>query len=179
MKPIKEKNLYPIVERWMRRHFRCFATAINKGTGYSRIDVFGVKDSGGDLSGEVETISVEVKKGSEPFATASGQALGYRVYANRVYLADARDAEFSADEINIASNLGIGLIQIRGGKCREILSSPHYTPISKFNLTLLENIGLGKCQLCGCFFRLGDGGKKRFANVTRENLKRSVKEEKG
>src|SRR3990172_3808907 len=55
-----EKKLYPIVERWFRRHFRCFRTGINKGLAHGRIDVVGVRDTGGDLSGEIETIAVEV-----------------------------------------------------------------------------------------------------------------------
>jgi len=72
----------------MERHFRCFTSAANVGLQYSRADVFGVRDIGGILSGEVETICIEVKGGTEPFATACGQTLGYSVYANRVYLAD-------------------------------------------------------------------------------------------
>src|SRR4051794_14223094 len=112
-KPL-EKTLYPLVARWMRQRFLCFRLAINKGLRYSRIDVLGIRDVGGDFSGEVETIAVEVKRGSTPFTNASGQALGYRVYANRVYLADVRDEPFNQDEILIASTLGIGLIQIKG-----------------------------------------------------------------
>lgn len=62
----KESDLYPIVERWMQRHFHCFKTVIDKGLRYERIDMFGVRDVGGDLSGEVETIAIEVKKGRTP-----------------------------------------------------------------------------------------------------------------
>lgn len=108
---MKEAELYERVEKWMKGHFRCFATATNTGLAYSRPDVTGVRDIGGDLSGEVESIIIEVKRGdSQPFATASGQALGYRVYANRVYLAEARARPFDENEIQIASHLGIGLI---------------------------------------------------------------------
>jgi hypothetical protein len=56
-----EKDLYPLVEKWMKRHFLCFKTAINTGLKYSRVDVLGIRDVGGDLSGEVETIVIEVK----------------------------------------------------------------------------------------------------------------------
>src|SRR5207302_7792478 len=86
----QESSLYPIVEKWMRKHFRCFKASINVGLAYSRVDVLGVRDIGGDLSGEIETIAIEVKRGSEPFAAASGQALWCEVYVNRVYLADVR-----------------------------------------------------------------------------------------
>lgn len=175
----KESDLYPIVERWMRSHFQCFKTVVDKGLKYGRIDVLGVRDVGGDLSGEIETIAIEVKKGHTPFAKASGQTLGYRVFANRVYLADSRRSPFTTDEIHIASNLGIGLIQIKGKTCHEVISSPHYQPITKLNLMLLESVAIGRCQVCGSFFETGSDKRKRYSNVTRENLPRAVTEEKG
>ncbi|MEW6200427.1 MAG: hypothetical protein AB1546_00500, partial [bacterium] len=155
----------------------CFLTEKNKGLLYSRIDVIGVKDVGGDLSGEIETISVEVKKGSQPFATACGQALGYKVYANRVYLAVVRDYPFDIDEISIAGDLGIGLIQIKDDTCREILTSPYYKPITKLNYLLLHKLALGKCTLCGSFFQTGEIGN-RYYNLSR-NVRKAVKDEKG
>ena len=103
-----EVAYYPQVERWAKKHFGFFKTAINRGLRYGRIDVLGVRDVGGDLSGEIESIAIEVKRGRTPFAVACGQTLGYRVYTNRVYLADIRSTCFTADETHIASNLGIG-----------------------------------------------------------------------
>ena len=158
----KEAKLYPIVEKWMKKHFLCFRTAINTGLKHGRIDVVGVRDVGGDLSGEIETISIEVKRGTEAFATSSGQALGYKIYANRVYLADVRSESFSHEEISIASNLGIGLIQIKNGKCSEIISSPFYNPMTSLHLSVIEKLALGKCQLCNTFFELGDVHSKYF-----------------
>lgn len=179
----KEQKLYPIVEKWMKKHFRCFKTSINTGLRHGRLDVVGVRDTGGELSGDVETISIEVKRGTEAFATASGQALGYKIYANRVYLADIRNNDFTPDEIKIASHLGIGLIQIRNNKCHEILSSPHYTPMVSYNLSLLERLALARCQICNSFFDVGKprGTKKGYflSFVTRENIDRAIKEEKG
>jgi len=177
---MKESDLYPRVEQWMKKHFRCFATATNTGLAYSRPDVTGVRDIGGDLSGEVESIIIEVKRGdSQPFATASGQALGYRVYANRVYLAEARPKSFNADEIQIASHLGIGLIWIKGRGCTEVLSSPSYTPITRLNRLLLEKLTLGHCQLCGSVFRIGEEPKKKFSNLTREKIDKAIELERG
>jgi hypothetical protein len=178
MKTPSEKSLYPIVERWVKRHFLCFKTAINTGLRHSHADVVGVRDIGGDLSGDVETIIVEVKGGSEPFATASGQTLGYNVYSNRVYLADVRAKIFTQDELQIASHLGIGLIQIRDGKCSEVLSSPFYNPIRRLNLLLLDQLGLGRCQLCGCFFETG-GSKREYSNMVREDVAKAIEKEKG
>jgi hypothetical protein len=175
-----EKTYYPLVARWLKRHFLCFKLAVNKGLRYGRIDVIGIRDIGGDLSGEVETIAVEVKRGATPFANACGQTFGYSVYANRVYLADLRKERFSQDEIFIASNLGIGLIQIRGTTCQEVLSSPFYRPIPKMQMRLFEALRLGKCQLCDSIFQIGtrEGGNT-YSNVSRENIKRAIETEKG
>ena len=86
--------------------------------------------------------------------------------ANRVYLAEERDHVFSPDEMDIASHLGIGLIQIRNGECFEILSSPFYTPIARLNLLLLETLGLGRCQFCDSFFEIGDT-QNHWSNLIR------------
>lgn len=175
----KEKSLYPIVERWLIRHYKCFSSGINTGLRYSRIDVVGVRDVGGDLSGEVESIAIEVKRGTEPFATASGQTLGYRVYANRVYLADYRESSFTLEEISIASHLGIGLIQIKKRRCIEVLSSPFYRPMTRLNLAFMEQLALGNCQVCGSMFKIGNYHEGKFRNLTRENIKSAIDKEKG
>jgi hypothetical protein len=175
-----EKEYYPLVARWLKRHFLCFRVAINKGLRYGRIDVIGIRDIGGDLCGEVETIAIEVKRGSTPFANACGQTFGYSVYANRVYLADLRSERFSQDETFIASNLGIGLIQIKGKRCKEALSSPYYQPVQKMRLRLLESLRLGRCQLCESIFEIGKlEGSRVYANLTRENVKRAIQDRKG
>lgn len=178
MKNENEECLYPLVANWLERSHHCFLTRINTGLKYSRIDVVGIKDVGGDLSGEIETFSVEVKNGGQPFATASGQASGYRVYANRVYLADLRENEFIDEEIAIASHLGLGLIQIKGNKCKEILTSPYYRPLTDLHLRLLEKLSLGHCRFCGCVVEIGSE-KNSFSNLSRENIKKAMKGEKG
>jgi hypothetical protein len=177
-KPL-EKTLYPLVGRWLRRHFRCFRCVTNKGLRYSRIDVLGIRDVGTDFSGDVETIAVEVKRGSTPFTNAAGQTVGYRVYANRVYLADRRDEPFNQDELLIATNLGIGLIQIKGNKCREILSSPIHRPLPQLQVRLFEKLQLGTCTLCGSLFELGDPDASSWHNVCIENVQRAAHLKKG
>jgi hypothetical protein len=175
-----EKTYYPLVARWLKRHFLCFKVAVNKGLRYGRIDVIGIRDIGGDLSGEVEAIAVEVKRGATPFANACGQTFGYSVYANRVYLADLRAERFSQDEIFIASNLAIGLIQIKGKRCQEVLSSPFYRPVPKLQLRLFEALRLGKCQLCDSIFQIGNPeGGNTYSKVSRENIGRAIDAEKG
>jgi hypothetical protein len=93
-------------------------------------------------------------------------------------LADVREKGFNVDEFQIASYLGIGLIQIRKGKCTEVLSSPFYNPIRRFHFELLDKLGLGKCQLCESFFKTGTL-EKAYANLTREKLRKAIQEEKG
>jgi hypothetical protein len=178
VKNIKESTLYPAVANWLEESKLCFTIETNKGLYYTRFDVVGVKDVGGDLSGEIETIAIEVKNGTEPFSRACGQALAYKIYVNRIYLADTRNTQFHPEEIQIASHLGIGLIQIQNGKCKEILSSPYYVPVGIFNLWLLENLYLGKCQFCGCFFEIGEKNNK-YKNVSDENIKKALKDGKG
>ena len=180
-KPIKlERDLYPIVARWLKSERKCFKVAINTGLRHGRIDVVGIKDVGGDLSGEIETVSIEVKRESAPFATATGQALGYKVFANRIYLAEQRPKAFSQEEVEIAGHLGVGLIRITGSKCHEELSSPHYRPITRMNLLLIENLGLGVCQLCGTVFATSqDPKRKNHTNLHREDLIKAFNEERG
>jgi hypothetical protein len=180
-KKLAESSFYPLVERWLKRHFACFKTAVNKGLRHGRIDITGVRDVGGDLSGAIETIGVEVKRGSFPFANACGQTLGYNVYVNRAYLADVREKGFTRDEIHIASHLGIGLIQIRQLACTEVLSSPFYAPIEQLNLRLLETMRLGRCQLCASVFDIGDAKSQhnRFGKLSRENMRRAINDDKG
>lgn len=172
-----EKGLYPIVSKFLKHQFLCFETAQNTGLIYSKADVIGVRDIGGVLTGEIETIIVEVKRGTEPFATAAGQTLGYTVYANKVYLADVRDKSFTQDELYIASHLGIGLLSIKKSKCIEVLSSPFYKPITKYNTLLLEKLSLSKCQLCESFFKIGKE-KSSWSNTSRK-VDRAIEKGKG
>jgi hypothetical protein len=161
---MKESELYPILATWMKRHFGCFKAAGPVGTKHSRADVVGIRDTGGGNSGEVELIVIEVKRGTEPFATASGQAAGYSVYANRVYLADIRERGFTVDEREIASNLGVGLIKVKGGKAQEVLSSPEHRPISRMWLEMARRLKLFPCRICGTFVEV-EGGYKNFAKT--------------
>lgn len=178
-KPFLEKEYYPIVAKWLERQYNCFKTEINTGLGNSRADVAGLRDTGGDLSGEIETIVIEVKRDTEAFATASGQTFGYTIYANRVYLADKREFGFTSDEIMIANHLGIGLIQIdKNNKCQEVLTSPFYKPLTKFYKQFLKKLGYASCQFCDTYFKIGTD-TNRQGKVTRENIKKAINEDRG
>lgn len=81
--------------------------------------------------------------------------------------------------LQIASNLGIGLIQVHDRRCREVLSSPHHQPITGMSLEIVERLALGQCRICGTFFEIGTGETKRYAHLTRYSLERAVQNEKG
>lgn len=180
-KKISEKDLYPTVLKWANKHFKCFRSHENVGLRYSRADVFCVRDVGGQLTSEYETIAIEVKRYGGPFATASGQAYGYRVYANRVYLAEYRSEPFSDMQRQIAAQLGIGLIHISTKlKCTEVQMSPRYDPLPSMNSELLEKIRLGLCRVCGVLFETGPQGKgMNHTLLARENLAKAMEGEKG
>lgn len=166
----RESDLYPGVEKWARTHLGCWETGINTGPRVGRVDVVGVRDVGGDLSGRSEVIAIEVKAGVSAFATSAGQAHGYSVMADRCYLADLRepDVGYSADERLIAGRLGIGLLLIRpNGRIDEVLTPPPAEPLEELRLQLIEKIGLALCSVCSTLFRRSDGAPGDFNRVVR------------
>lgn len=176
----KETELYPRLASWLKRSYGCFATAVNIGPRYSRVDVVGIRDVGGELSGEVETIAIEVKNGSQPFATTTGQARGYSVYANRVYLAEWRSGGFTRDEIDIASHLGVGLIDVRSRAINECLSSPYHNPVPRLQLSVFERMGYGPCCVCGCVVQVGSGEHRySFTKMSRASISKAAKTDRG
>lgn len=181
-----EADLYPIVEKWARRHFDFWETGVNTGLRMGRIDVVGVRDVGGDLSGRAEVVSIEVKAGKEVFATSAGQAHGYSVMADRCYLADLRDGPrpFSQDEVLIAGRLGIGLIAISSkNRCKEVLTAPPNEPLEELRLQVLERLGLAHCALCATVFHRSVDSPSDFKGVVRVQapgaLSRAVEQRRG
>jgi hypothetical protein len=182
----RERDLYPKVAEWARRSLGCFDTGIDRGLRLGRVDVVGLRDSGGRLSGRSEVISIEVKKGTQPFATSIGQAHGYSIYADRCYLAEMRSKPFSADERSIAAHLGVGLISITGSKrtrITEVVTSPLSTPLEGLRLELIEKLGYSLCTICNSLFQRGD--RSRFDAYVQRHLdsgrsrNRAVESEKG
>jgi hypothetical protein len=183
--PRGEVEHYALVAKFLKRRFACFATAINCGTKQGRVDVVGVRDIGGLLTGAFELVAVEVKAGREPFATATGQAYGYSVYADRCYLADCRETRppFSLEEIDIAAALGVGLPSIRGGNrvsrgigITQVLASPKQRPIERLRSLLLYRVGYARCQICGCAFAHG-GSSTIDEQLTRPYVKQAYSQE--
>jgi hypothetical protein len=175
-----ETAYYSAVERFLKKRFRCYVTAQNTGTKYGRVDVVGIRDFGGELGGEAELIAVEVKAGRQPFNTATGQAYGYSVYAERCYLADFRTSRpaFTLAEIDVASKLGVGLLAIgRRGTVQEVLSSPQHQPMITMRGQLTEKLGYSTCTVCGSLFRRGDS--VNFRRHVRQSVAKAFEEDKG
>ncbi|MFN3256204.1 MAG: hypothetical protein ACE37B_10940 [Ilumatobacter sp.] len=168
---MRESDYYPRVARWAKDQLGCFHTAIDSGLKRGRIDVVGLRDVGGNLSGRSEVVSIEVKHGKQPFATAVGQASGYSIYADRCYLAEARPKPFDDDEIAIASRLGVGLVHVTGTqriRVTEVVTAPVREPLEGLRLELLDKLGFSQCTLCSTLFARGD--KKSWGkNIVRQS----------
>lgn len=165
---MKESDLYGPVERWAKSHFGCFATGVNKGTEYGRVDVIGLRQIPGDLSADTEFICIEVKKGTQPFLNALGQAAAYSLYGDYSYLADYRpDGPFSEEERVLAERLGIGLIRINKRIEISLTSTARQTrPVENLRLQIADQLGFVRCVLCGTFFPRSADGKK-WGNLQR------------
>jgi hypothetical protein len=181
-----EVDLYPIVQKWMVRQWDCFASKFNVGSRFGRIDVAGVRDIGGDLSGQTEVIAIEVKAGGSVFTTSAGQAFGYSVYANRVYLADYRPTgtDFSPEEIAIAGRLGIGLLLIRPNhRINVVQTSPLHEPMERLRRTVIAAMDHAVCSICESVFPIKDeDGRalvKRGDYNSRKPLQRAIEAEMG
>lgn len=170
---MRESDLYLPVEKWAKRHFGCFATGINKGTEYGRVDVVGLRQVPGDLSALTEFICIEVKKGTQPFLNALGQASGYSLYGDYSYLAEFRpDGPYSEEERLLAERLGIGLIRIdKSLRISMISTARQGVPVENLRLKVADQLGFVKCVLCATFFPRND--KERFwGNLQRYNINR-------
>ena len=156
----KESELYDKVRDWVASSdgLRCDETWVNAGLQEARPDVTGLRHiggrDGGHLRGDFELITIEVKKSSSQFLRSAGQAAAYGVYADRAYLCCPRgDKSFDEDNIDIASHLGIGLIEIdEEQEIRRVLAAPACRPIPQKRQELLENLDFAVCQICGTPF---------------------------
>jgi hypothetical protein len=157
---IKEPTLYPCVEEPLGSEtFGCFKTAQKAGTSFIGIaDVIGARDVGGDVCGDIEIVAVEVKINRKNFGKILGQALGYSLFAQKCYLAVyfSSDDTFSLEQKELATRLGVGLMEIKKSynvlRCSEILTSAIHQPQPhQFETILRRGFNLVKCSSCGFF----------------------------
>lgn len=161
---MRERDLYEVVETWAERKFGCFATAIDKGTEYGRVDVIGLRQTPGDHSAQTDLICIEVKRGTQPLLNALGQAVGYSIYGNYCYLADYRpESPYSEIEREIAEQLGIGLIRIgKNNRVEQVSNARRCQPVENFKLRLADQMGFVQCSICGTFFARSESNRNLY-----------------
>jgi hypothetical protein len=168
-----EEVLYPVVERYLkdsRRGLGCFETAQKKGNRYLGLaDVIGLKHIGSNRSNAFEVLVVEVKRSIGSFGKKVGEALGYSLFAHRCYL--AAPVNFTAYHRHFAAQLGVGLLQIRGKACYEVVTAVSRNPNEHQMLDLLESMKLTRCSLCGALAKSPKGGvAQRAALAARKDI---------
>jgi len=163
MNRMSETDLYKFVERFLREELDCFDTFQKTGPKYvGYADVLGIRDVGGRLCGDIEVTAVEVKTSRYTLAKSLGQALGYSLFAHKCYLAIPMrySKKYSPEDKEMATHLGVGLIEIRTGQCTEILTSPHHQPINSLLLKALDYVGYGRCSICGTLIKVKEAWTK-------------------
>ena len=163
---INEKSLYPRIEKFLLNTLKCNWVLSELGSNdVGRVDVVGIKSFKDRFSNRYEIIGVEVKPKTFHFGKKIGQALAYSLFANRVYL--ACHEEFSQSQIELASRLGVGLIQIKSkAGCSEVIGSKIFDPDREKMLNLLTKMSLAECMLCNSLIDL----EKNYSN----NLPRAI-----
>jgi hypothetical protein len=157
---MSEVNYYRFVEKFLQDKMNCFDTFQKKGPKYvGYADVVGIRDVGGSYCGDIELIAVEVKPYKSNFAKLLGQALGYSLFAHRCYLAVVLryTDTYTSEEREMATRLGVGLLEIRGGECSEVLVSTHHEPINSLMWRTLDYVGYDRCNICGTLVKADQG----------------------
>lgn len=145
-----EAKLYNSIENFVTHRYGCHVVKQQVGTKFGQVDVMGLRETSGDLKADGELIAIEVKEEKAPFLSAIGQAFAYSIYAHRCYLAYKKryNNKFSTEEIDIATQFGVGLIEIKSNECNEIVTSRIFSPQEKYVLHILNKLKLFKCTLC-------------------------------
>jgi len=155
-----EKRYYSLVRKWLENQgYYCGGFIYekgkpyyfqNKGTARLRIDVAGIKNVGSSVEDEIEVVAIEVRDVDKVQLRDIQDANAYSQYAHKCYLAttgliDEQDKED-------ARKLGIGLLEIKDKKVKEVLSPQSKQPEYAQMMRLLNVLEVARCPICGCFF---------------------------
>lgn len=175
-----EHQLYPYVATFLQDNFGCTSTVQNRGTQDVRFDVLGLRRRGNHFAPCTELLAVEVKAGGTRFVNYLGQAIGYSLYANEIYLAwkKPRGEKITQEEIDISSRFGVGMLHISSDNdISKISSSRKFTPERHFFMQVLQAekcLNHFECILCnevyprenvGFVHRLEDTENARVGNL--------------
>jgi hypothetical protein len=145
-----ESKLYKTVEQFAKEEFGCQVVKQQIGTRLGKVDVVGFRQIHGDLGTISELIAIEIKEENASFLKAIGQARAYSIYAHKCYLAYRKrySNRFTSAEKDIASQLGVGLIEIKADQSNVIATSQSFSPQEDYVLTILDKMRLFRCTLC-------------------------------
>ena len=121
-----------------------------------RPDAVGIRHVGGQLVGDFELIAVLIRPSTKRFISVCGETSAQSIHSDRTYLACYLGSEeFTEEQIDTALHLGIGLLRIDGDRrCHRSVPAPLNSPNNRIRASLLHQLGLIVCQLCGVSFSL-------------------------
>ena len=121
-----------------------------------RPDAVGIRHVGGQLVGDFELIAVLIRPSTKRFISVGGETSAQSIHSDRTYLACYLGSEeFTEEQIDTALHLGIGLLRIDGDRrCHRSVPAPLNSPNNRIRASLLHQLGLIVCQLCGVSFSL-------------------------
>ncbi len=155
----KEAALYKQVMSIAEDEFACCVVDKQVGTQLGIVDVMGLREMQGDYGSTTELIAFEVKEENSTFLKSLGQAFAYSVYAHKCYLAVRKRYSnvFSYEERDIATQFGVGLIEIKSRNKHEIVAtSRKFMPEEHYFLQILEKLKMFRCSLCRGIFKKQD-----------------------
>lgn len=166
----EEWEYYPRIAHFLKTKYHCFATGETTGSGHVGLaDVIGIRDTGGPMMPDVEVIAVEVKLDTSSLGKSLGQALGYSLFADKCYLAVPMGKKgFSLEQIEMATHLGVGLINCRKSRIREVATSSPHSPIPALRTRVIWNLDYALCCLCGNAVEAPEDGTARRLRVVEE-----------
>jgi len=158
---VKEEFYYDRVVDFLRNKFKCFAAKKQMGVKQVGIvDVAGLRDVGGISSPDIELISIEVKKSRGNFCKLLGQTLGYSLFSHKCYLAIplGENEAYTPAEKEMATQLGVGLIDVGSEDVREVITSKAFKPIPSLFMRTIWNMEYMRCNICGNYVSERESG---------------------
>jgi len=184
---VGEKKYYSLIRDWLvKKGYYCggfiFAKGKpyyfqDKGTKRLRVDVAGIKNIGSNVEDEIEVVAVEVRDVPKIQLRDIQDAHGYAQYAHKCYLATT--GKIGDQDIEDARKLGVGLLQIRGRKVKEVLSPQINTPGYAQMMSFLNVLEVARCPICGCFFEtyvVTESNYKSFYRIVRPRYFKAAKD---
>ncbi len=163
-----ENDLYEPIRKWLTKHMGYYTGGdvfymggsksgtkryyTKTGIRELQADVVGVKFSGNRVHSEIEICVVEVKLADSITRQHINQAYGYTSMAHSVILASP--AQVDKDSQHILRALGLGYLQVMARRMKLVESPTPRVPPDREFLHLLENLWIGRCALCQCYFPL-------------------------